>query len=771
MPSEPSECAARYRKAHALVPEKLAELMRNNTVVPQWTGEGDRFWYRRNADDGGHEYVLVDPDGFHREPLFDPADVTARLAAVFDGPVDLETTPVVRFRPEGNGVYVGLLDGRTAVLSPDGDATFPGPDRAALPGPDGTQVLFLRAHNLWSRDIATGGERPLTTTGEPFYAWGATPDYTRALLPLAAADRPLPPALACFSPSGRTVMAVRLDERAVPEHPFVDQLPPGRARPKLRPFRYHHEDETLSGGAELAFVDLETGSLAVHAVDAALVANFVSNGPDTVAWACDEAAVYLLWHSTGARTASLVRVDVRTGERKVVLSETAEPIYEPNTHLYSLPLIRVLPASNEVIWFSQADGWGHLYRHDLTTGARLGAITSGNLVVRDLLRVDEQRREVLFVAGCGDGGDNPYWRKVYWADLDGSGQTLLTPEPADHELIAPAPQFLTSIFGVAPTSSVSPSGRWFIDRMSTVTAPPQILLRDTRDGTVAGELERTDVSALLEAGFTVPEQFQVTADDGETQLWGVITLPPGLPPDSRVPVIDLMYAGFQVVAQPTGWLSGGGNASWGQLGAAFAALGFATIVMDGRGTPGRDRVFRQWTHGVPAEPRGLDDHVTALRALADSYPLDLEHVGVIGHSYGGYNSVRSMLYFPHFFKVAVSSAGVHDAVKMHKGSWNWFLGEHGTHDPAALRDLGNLHLADRLRGKLLLLAGDQDANATMDHTFALIRALIDADRPFDLKIWPGGDHYSTTTPYTRTVIWEYFVEHLLHRNEDTGGRS
>ncbi|WP_369211282.1 S9 family peptidase [Streptomyces flavofungini] len=763
MPYPPSDLSEAYRRAHALVPEKLLGLMRNNTVVPHWTGEGDRFWYRRDADGGGHEYVLVDPEGFHREPLFDQAAITARLAAVLEGPVDLEATPVVLYESAGDRVRVGLLDGRTALLSPAGDTTAPGPDPAVLPGPDGTRVLFLRDHDLWLRETTTGMERPLTTDGEPFHAWGAVPDYTHAMLPLARGDRPLPPALACFSPSGRLVMALRVDERDVPEHPFVDQLPPDRARPKLRPFRYLHEDEERTGTAELAFIDLETGSRTVVTADDDLLANVMTNGPATVTWSSDEQTVYLLRHSAGSPTASLVGVDVKTGERRVMLSETAHPIYEPNTHLYCLPLIRVLPKSEEVIWFSQADGFGHLYRHDLTTGARLSPITSGDLVVRDILHVDEQRREIVFTAGCGDNGDNPYWRKVYRADLDGGGQVLLTPEPADHELITPVPQLLATLFGATATSSLSPSGRWFVDRVSTVSDPPRILLRDTRDGTVAGRLERTDVTALLDAGYTVPQQFHVTADDGESRLWGLLTLPAGIPPDTRVPVIDLMYAGYQVVAQPTGWLSGGSNSSWQQQGAAYAALGFATLVMDGRGTPGRDRAFRQYTHGAPAEPRGLADHVTALRALAERYPLDLDRVGVTGHSYGGYNSVRSMLYFPDVFKVAVSSCGVHDAPKMAKGSWNWFLGDHEEHDPAALRDLGNLHLADRLRGKLLLLTADHDANATMDHTFALIRSLMAADLPFDLKVWPGGDHYSVTTPYTRTVMWDYFVEHLLPR--------
>lgn len=691
-----SDMEQRYRDAHALVPERLPGLMRNRTVDPQWTGDGDRFWYRR--EDG---FVLVDPDTFTREAIPSP--------------------PVT-------------------------DARTPG----TLTGPGGVE-LFLDGHDLWLR--TSEGEHRLTKTGEPGYAWAAAPAHTRAMIPMAAQHVPLPPMMTSFSPSGRTVFTARLDEREVPVHPFVEQLPADRAKPRLRTVPYHHVDETPDAQHQLAIVDVGTGDTLTLDVSPDLTGSLAGVGADAVTWAEDESCVYLLAHTTGARTAALHRIDVLTGEISAVVSETAEPIYEPNTHLYSLPLIRVLPRSRQVVWFSQRDGWGHLYRYCLDTGECLNQITSGELVARDILRIDDH--EVLLVAGSAEDGGNPYWRRLYRAALDGSGMTLLTPEPADHELRAPTPSFFSALFGAAGASSISPSGRYFVDHMSTVADPPQILLRETESGAVVGVLESTDISGLLAAGYTVPEQFRVG------DIWGSITVPANPVDPSSIPVIDLMYAGFQVVNQPSGFLAGGGNAAWSQMSAAYAALGFATVVLDGRGTPGRGREFRQWTHGQVDEPRGLDDHVATIRALAERYPaLDLDRVGVTGHSYGGYNSVRSMLHFPEFFKVAVSSAGVHDALKLPYGSWDWHLGEQ-PHDPAALRALGNLHLADRLQGKLLLLCGDLDVNVTIDHTLALVQALIAADKRFDLKVWAGVDHYGGVTPYMRGVMWDYFVEHLL----------
>jgi dipeptidyl-peptidase 4 len=762
------ESLNRYASAAALLPSRLCPLMRNRWVRPRWTGRGDSFWYRRDRDDHGHEFVLIDPDDpDHRESLFDHEDLAGRLSGVLGVELDPYELPIAGYEHDQRGApVITLCDGRRVAPGPAGTPAVAEPRAGILAGPDGTVELFCREHDLWARDGSTGAERRLTVGGEPYYAWGALPDNTYVHLPMKRSGRVLPPALAAFSPSGRMVVTARVDERAVGEWPFVEHLPADRARPRLHGIRVTLDDEPHSGDAQLAFIDLATGHTTHLTAGDDLLAHLVSTGFGTLAWGVDEECVYIFSHTRGGRRAELVRIDTATGERRVVISETEDPIYEPNTFVYGLPLIKVLPRSNEVIWFSQRDGWGHLYRYDLISGTCRNAISNGRLVVRDLIRVDEDRREVLFLAGCGDEGDNPYWRKLYRGSLDGGGQTLLTPEPVDHEIPAPFSMFYATVLGTTFTSAVSPSGRYVIDHMSTISRPPEIVLRDTRTGAITATLERTNVDALLAAGYRPPAQFQVKADDGHTDLWGIITLPGGATTKERVPVIDLIYAGYQRIAQETSYLGGAAPGStdnvWSAAtSSAFAALGFATVVVDGRGTPGRDKTFRQWTHHHSDARRGLADHVTAIRTLANSYPLDLDRVGITGHSYGGYNSLRAMLLFPEFFKVCVSSAGVHVPQKMPKGSWNWHLGADTPRDSPSYRALGNTQLVDRLAGRLLLLFGDLDENVTPDHTLALIDALLHAGKRFDMKLWPGVDHYSIGSPMIITTIWDYFVEQLL----------
>jgi dipeptidyl aminopeptidase/acylaminoacyl peptidase len=438
-------------------------------------------------------------------------------------------------------------------------------------------------------------------------------------------------------------------------------------------------------------------------------------------------------------------------------------MYEANPYMYHLPLFAVLPASREAIWFSQRDGWGHLYLYDLDTGLMKNSITVGQLAISDILRVDRDKREVFFLAGSAEDGHNPYWRKIYRASLDGGEQTLLTPEPADHDVAAPRPAFFDLIFnrGAAAAEPISPDGRYFIDHMSTVCEPPEVVLRESETGRVVAVLERTDVSALLAAGYRAPEEFCVKAADGVTDIWGVITLP-DTEPNEMVPVVDIMYAGHQVSFAPRGWVGRELEFKTAAPSASLAALGMASVVLDGRGTPGRDKLFRQWTHGHPETARGLEDHVAAIQHLAEAYPqLDLDRVGVTGESFGGYYCVRATLLFPDFFKAAVSSVGVHVPEKMPKGTWSWHVGPDIDRTSATYQALSNLPLVDRLKGKLMLVYGDLDENATPDHTLALIDALIQAGKRFDAKVFPGQNHYHVTDYRTIVTVWDFLVEHLL----------
>lgn len=701
----------RYQQAAALAPEKLGALLRNRRVDPVWTGDGDVFWYRRQTDDG-EEFVLVDP-----------------------------------------------LAGTRSVV-PDPSTTTAAPTPGLLAGPDG-RGLLRRDHDLWLVDGDT--ETQLTLDGEPDFAWGALPSDSNMVVPFRRMGLNLPPVGTVHSPSGRRVFTMRVDERDMAPKHMVENVAASGARPECHEWKVQLEDEGDVAPAECRIIDLDTGDWAKVDVADGLGSNVIVNGASEVSWSADETKLYVLNYKQGGARAALVEIDARTGDRRdaVVLDEG--PLYEPNQFLYSLPLVRVVPSTGEAILFSQRDGWGHLYLYDLATGSCKNQVSSGGFTVRDVVHVDDERREITFVGGTDEDGCNPLWRRVYRAGFDGGTQRLLTPEPCDHELVAPEPQFFALVFGQGkpPVTSVSPSGRFFVDIQSTVSTAPVIVLRDADEGgRVVLELERTDVSRLLEAGYVAPQEFCVKADDGVTDLWGVLSLPADPVDPQRIPVIEDVYGGFQTNHGAHAYLGGSKMASRQVYLPSYNALGFAAVLVDGRGTPGRDRAFRQWTFQQFHTGRGLEDHVTAITALAQDHPLDLSRVGVIGHSYGGYNAARMILMFPEFYRAAVSSAGVHAPLKMRRGMWDWHLGADPDRTSAEYLGLGNVQLVDQLVGDLLIACGEIDENATVDHSYALAQALISAGKRFDFKIWPGVNHYAIGA-YAQMTFWDHFVRSLL----------
>lgn len=508
----------RYRQAAALSPARIHTLMRNRRIDPVWTGAGDSFWYKRRGRDG-EQFVLVDPE------------IPSRTVA-------------------SSAAELGIDDTAGSIES------------GILRGPD-ERGLIRRDNDLWLVD--DNGETQLTFDGEPDFSWGALPSDNNMVVPFRRSGLELPPMGTAHSPSGRRVITMRPDERRMSIKYMTENVAPSdQARPDVHSWRVQLEDEGPPPESECRIIDLNTGEWVRVDVADGLVSQLSVNGSTEVTWSSDETRLYLLHHRQGRSRASLVEVDTRTGERRDALVIENEPLYEPNQFLYNLPLVRVLPELSEAVMFSQHDGWGHLYLYDLSTGLEKNRVSDGQLVVRDILHLDTERREITFVAGTSEDGGNPYWRRVYRAGLDGGTQRLLTPEPADHELVAPEPQFFDLVFGhgKAPVQSISPSGQFFVDHQSTVSDPPVILLRDANDGgRVVMELERTDIGPLLESGYVVPQSFCTKADDGATDLWGVLSMPNEPHDPAHIPVIEDVYGGYQTTHSPHAFIGASKMAS------------------------------------------------------------------------------------------------------------------------------------------------------------------------------------------------------------------
>ncbi len=762
--------AEAYTRAERVLDYNLRGKVLNATVSPQWLADG-RFWYRRQEKDGA-SYVLIDPAKASRGALFDGKRL-ARALGDARGQAVIDVESVVGDAGDGLRIRVRDADGRAR------DCRLPAyacrvvvalaRDPKALVSADGTRAIVVRDDNLWLREAGVDGERTLTRDGEPSHGYGVLPDFSLRGIPWRAGRMVVPPIAAHWSPDGARVFGVRYDERKVEAYPYLATAPEGSFRPIVYTVRLG-----LLGDAE----QVRDSWYVVDVANTTTRTIAVPEGWNTLTeagllgWSADAHKVYaaIVRYDRPARL-RLVEIDVRDGTLRTVHEESSDTRVQLNDFTYNRPAVRILQKSAQAIWWSDAGGWGHLHLVDLADGRTLRSITSGDWLVRDLVGVDEERREVFFTAGGKEPGD-PYQRRLYRVSLDGGEPMLLTPEAADHAIDGGAGMF----GGWRASTLLSPAMDLVVDSFSTVDEPPVTVLRSTRDGRIVMPLERADAGAVFAAGWKAPTRERVKAADGTTDVWATLYLPSGDMSGRRIPVVDGMYGGPHIINAPVGFVDA--TAAMNPVSkSSLAELGFAVVVIDGRGTPGRSKAFHDASF-LTASDVQLEDHVAAIRGLAARYPqLDLDRVGIYGHSFGGYSSTRALLRHPGFFKVGVSSAGSHSFEGMYGGAIHGMDRLVGgqpvyadgsairpTSDavPDLFRPLGNVALADRLAGKLMLVYGDLDENAMPAPTLHLVSAFTKANKDVDLLYLANQDHelFRNDAYFTRR-LWDYFVQHLM----------
>ncbi len=773
--------AADYLAAAALLEGNVAGLVKNASVEPHWLGDTGRFWYRRDTD-AGHEYVVFDSAAREKTWAFDHDAAAAAIgeALYLDEPLDATSLPLgsLSLADDLSSLQADIGSGAasqkvTCSLQPMSCRSAPASAAKAhrLISPDARYAVFARDDNLHIIDFETGEERPLTTDGLPGLSYGKWPDTSLITIPRRKTDWPLPPYMTAFSPDSRYLIASRVDERRLPAMPFVEWVPTdGSRRPVVHDVRMPMagDAETLEIG--FLAIDIETGAAArIELPEGHQVNGLLDAG--VLGWSTARSQAFMVVSTVDAQSAALVRVDLATGKSVPVIEETSAVRVEPNTLMYNRPNIRLLGDGDEVVWYSDRSGWGHLYLHDAQTGELEGAITSGEWSVFDIHALDENAREIYFTAGGREAGRDPYYRHLYRASLDGGAPFLLTDDNADHMIPADPIPLFTALYGRAAAEPfVRPDLGLAIDTWSTVDRPPVTVLRSTRDGSVIAELERADAGDLLAAGWQPPVRQVVKAADGETDIATVYYAPMRELPGGRHPVIDAAYGGPQVYVAPRNFMEA--HRVGNPVGeSALARLGFAVAVTDARGTPARGNAFRN--AGYPEFTQvGVDDHIAAIRQLAGHYPeIDLERAGVYGWSWGGTFAAQAILSRPGFFDVAVSGAGVYDYAANYPG-FEPMTGAPVYADgspvrtapdeyPANWAPLDVTALAGNLNGHLLLVYGDLDENVPPVQAFRLIDALIAAGKPYDLLALPNRTHGAARESYVIQRTWDYFVRHLI----------
>jgi len=705
-------------------------------VHATWVSD-DRFWYRDNGP-GGIEFVLYDAaKGTHR-PAFDHAKVAAALSAAATKRYEANQLPFLSFEfsPDQKAISFSLrgqnwkcdLQANTCAteekVREGGTAAAPG-----VKSPDGKSVAFIRDWNLWLRDITSGKETQLTTDGVKDFG------YATDNAGWVHSDRPI----LLWSPNSKKIATFQQDQRGTGDMYLVETKV---GHPKLEAWKYPLPGDEVVTTIQRVIIEVDGPKVVRLQIPpdehrSTLCDDVACRGGEwaDVEWSPDATHLGFVSTSRDHKREQLRVADAATGAVRDVMEETAATQFESGQGRVNW---HYLPGSNEVIWCSERDGWSHLYLYDLGTGQLKNRITSGEWAITQVLRVDEKKRLIYFLADGAEKG-NPYFTHLYRIGFDGNGLTLLTPEGANHEV------------------AMSPSGQFFVDSYSKADAPSITLVRD-ENGKVVSTVAQEDISHLLAAGWKPPIPITVKARDGVTDLYGLMYEPTNLDRTKKYPIINNIYPGPQ----------GGSVHGWSFSEAsgdcqALAELGFVVVQIEGMGNPLRSKKFHDFYYANMGD-NTLPDQIAGMQQLAAKYPwIDIDRAGIWGHSGGGYATADAMFRYPDFFKVGISESGNHDN-REYEDDWGeryQGLLTKNADGTTNYDDQANENLANNLKGHLLLAHGTMDDNVPPYNTLLVVDALIKANKDFDLLLLPNQHHgYGAESSYMMRRRWDYFVRYL-----------
>jgi len=724
-----------YAHAESFMNYNTAPLIDNGAVIPNWL-PGDSFWYR-NLNPNGFEFILVNPVKRTVSGAFDQQKLAAALSTATGSKYEALTLPFQTFSFSADGkAVIFRADGKQwrcdlqsyEVIADTSKITNTGPRQFGRGGrgstqvlsPDGTKAAFIKDYNLWVRDVKTKQETQLTTDGIKDFG------YATDNAGWQSSDTPI----LLWSPDSKKIATNKQDERNVSDMYLVTT---NVGKPTLKAWKY-----PFPGDKEIAMIHRVIINVDVPKVielqippDAHRSTFQDDISMEDLNWSEDGSQLAFISTSRDHKDEKVRIADAATGAVREVFEETVPTQYESG---WGNANWKFLPKTNEIVWFSERDNWGHLYLYDALTGQLKNQITKGEWVVTKLVNIDEKKRQLYFTAD-GQEPENPYFSQLYKIDFDGKHLTLLTPEEGNH------------------TVTLSPSKAYFIDSYSKPDVPPVTVLRNI-NGKIIATLEKTDVSRLVASGWKPVTPFSVKAHDGKTDIYGLLFTPTNLDPNKKYPIIDYIYPGPQ----------GGSVGSWSFAASrgddqALAELGFIVVAIEGTSNPLRSKSFHDMSYGNMAE-NTLPDQIAGIRQLAQKYAyIDTTKVGIWGHSGGGFATAAAMFRYPDFFKVGISESGNHEN-RNYEDDWGERydgLTSQSNYDVQA-----NENYAKNLKGKLLLAHGLMDNNVPPENTLLVVEALEKANKNFDLVVFPNSQHgYGQYSFYMTRRRWDYFVKNLL----------
>lgn len=754
---------ANFELADKFTSDKMKKMIGSTSVRPNWIEKSDVFWYNYKTSDGTN-YYIVDANKKSKKRMFDNDELASQLTMITHYPYNAKELPIkniefaknkkvftfevdsLKFRYNINNTKLTFVD----TLNQDSLKAVKRFKRWARYSPDSTWIVYAKNHNLFllkADDLKQENpdtnalEIQLTEDGERWYSYARSAGDTSKDKRLSSRAR--------WFENSKMLYIIKSDSREVEDLFLVHSLK--KPRPTLQTYKY-----TMAGDENIPQQELIVFDVATKERLDIDIKKWKDQSVGRTYTIKSSNNLYFVRRDRTFSNFDVCVANTKTGEVKVLFSEVSKPSVTDN---YSGLII--LNEGKDLVWWSERDGWGHLYHYD-SSGNLIKQLTRGPFVVGRVSSIDSARNILYFPAYGKEKDVNPYFNMYYRVDLSGRAPKLLTPEESSHSFY------------------MSKSNKYFVDTYSRFDHAPKSVLRD-KNGKVLMELEETDISRLVASGWKKPESFIVKAGDDVTDLYGVMWKPFNFDPEKKYPIITHVYPGPQTESVPTTFSISSRT--------TLAQLGFIVVSVGNRGgSPKRSKYYHSYGYGNNRD-YPLEDNKYALEQLARLYPfIDISRVGIYGHSGGGNMSTAAMFKYPDFYKVAVSSAGNHD-----NNIYNIWWGESHYGVEEVIKKKGknkkkneeeksasedsvkkkkeisfkakyddNASIAKNLKGHLLLIHGEVDNNVHPANTYRVVNALIRANKRFDFMMLPGKKHsYGNYNKYIERLRWYYFAEHLL----------
>lgn len=667
-----------YNRAYSLRDKYSSRNYFYTNANPRWQQDSDTFWYVRNTPDGD---VLVTVDAATQ------TETVERDKAVLEAKLKEERDKLPR---PSTRHWMEVDDEKGS---------------APVPSPDGKWLAFIKNDNVFVRSTDGKEERQLSTLG-------TAGNYYSSYIQ--------------WSPDGKYLATCRIRPAEKRYVYYVESSPTDQLQPKL------HKQEYAKPGDELRFkvpciFSLDGTQRLIP--DTRLFSNqFDLYGPS---WREDSKGITFEYNERGHKVYRILEMSAADGSVRPLVEETNDKYI-----FYNRLFRHILKGGTQLIWSSERDNYNHLYLINTKDGSVAKQITCGQWYVRQVIKVDEDARQIYFSASGVNKDEDPYLIHYYRIGFDGKNMTCLTPGEGHHK------------------AWFSSSMKYLVDQYSMVNKAPVTVLRSAADGTILMTLDKADISRLEAEGWTAPEPFVAPGRDGKTPMYGIIQRPTNFDPTKKYPVIEYIYQGPGDQYVPKSFQA----YNWWTT--SLAELGFIVVMIDGMGTSFRSRSFENVCY-KNLRDAAIPDHIAWIRAAAAKYPyMDIDRVGIYGMSAGGQESLSALLHFPDFYKCAYSACGCHDN-RMDKIWWNeqWMgypVDEH-------YKESSNVENAHLLKRPLMLVVGEMDDNVDPASTMQVAAALIKANKDFELVVIPGARH-TMGEAYGEHKRYDFFVKHLLGVN-------